>query len=323
MKILIADDDRVTRRMVGGLLHKWGYEIVMVEDGNAALECLTGAIAPQLALLDWMMPGLDGLQLCREIRRIRPEPYTYIVLLTARDAKDSVVEGLEAGADDYLTKPFHALELKARLRVGIRLLNLEDNLVQARELMRFKATHDVLTGVGNRGAVLDTLERELARSRRERTPLGMLIADLDHFKSVNDTKGHLVGDEVLRECARRMRSVIRSYDSIGRYGGEEFLFLLPGCNRTATQEAAERVRKIIDESPIPTAAGALHITTSVGGASSEDWPRADSNALLRAADAALYRAKHAGRNRTVMRGPDDAAPGEIPGSEDAVLESDK
>jgi len=323
MKVLIADDDRVTRRMVGGLLHKWDYEVVSVEDGNAALACLAGANAPQLALLDWMMPGLDGLQVCREIRRVRPEPYTYIVLLTARDAKDSVVEGLEAGADDYLTKPFHALELKARLRVGIRLLELEDNLVQARELMRLKATHDVLTGVWNRGAVLDTLERELTRTRRERTPLGMLIADLDHFKSVNDTKGHLVGDEVLRECAQRMASVIRSYDSIGRYGGEEFLFLLPGCNRTATQEAAERVRKIIEGSPIPTSAGALRITTSVGGTSSEDSPLSDSNALLRAVDAALYRAKHAGRNRAAMAGPDDALQGEAPRLEDALLKSDK
>ena len=170
MKILIADDESVSRRMLQGLLVKWGYDVVTFEDGNAAWEYLKTPEAPRMALLDWMMPGLNGVDVCRELRQLRPEPYTYILLLTAKDAKENIVEGLESGADDYLTKPFNPQELKARIRVGLRLLELEDNLVEAREAMRFKATHDALTGVWNRGAILETLEREISRSRREGFP---------------------------------------------------------------------------------------------------------------------------------------------------------
>ena len=225
MKILIADDESVSRRILSGLLTKWGYEVVSVEDGNAAWEHLNTQDAPRLALLDWMMPGRNGVDVCRELRGHRPEPYTYVLLLTAKDAKESVVEGLESGADDYLTKPFHPQELKARLRVGLRLLHLEDTLVQAREAMRFKATHDALTGVWNRGSILEMLDREVNRSRRENTALGLLMGDLDHFKSINDTYGHLVGDSVLIEASRRMQSCVRAYDAVGRYGGEEFCLL--------------------------------------------------------------------------------------------------
>jgi two-component system cell cycle response regulator len=216
MKILIADDEPVSRRMLQGLLTKWGYDVVCVEDGNAAWEWLNRLDAPRLALLDWMMPGRNGIEVCAEMRRKRHDPYTYIVLLTAKGAKESVVEGLESGADDYLIKPFHSRELKARLRVGLRMLELEDTLVQAREAMRFKAMHDVLTGVWNRGAILEALEREMSRARREGSSLGILIADLDHFKQINDTCGHHAGDSVLGEVTRRMQASIRAYDMIGR-----------------------------------------------------------------------------------------------------------
>src|ERR1700686_1845230 len=146
MRILIADDESVSRRMLQVLLGKWGYDVVTAEDGDAAWENLKSPDAPRMALLDRMMPGQNGVDVCRALRKQRPEPYTYILLLTAKDAKESVVEGLESG-DDYLTKPFNPQELKARIRVGLRLLELEDNLVQARETMRFKAMHDALTGV--------------------------------------------------------------------------------------------------------------------------------------------------------------------------------
>jgi len=302
MKILISDDEPMSRRMLQVLLTKWGYEVVVTDDGDAAWERLRAPDAPRMALLDWMMPGQNGVAVCRSLRKLRPEPYTYILLLTAKDAKESVVEGLESGADDYLTKPFHPQELKARIRVGLRLLDLEDNLVQAREAMRFKATHDTLTGVWNRGAILEMLEREVSRSRREGVSLGALIADLDHFKCVNDTYGHLAGDAVLREVTRRMQVDVRPYDAVGRYGGEEFLILLPGCDHSATRDKAERLREAIVREPVETGAGNLKVTMSIGGVATSDWPSDSGNQLLQMADAALYRAKEEGRNRTVMAG---------------------
>jgi diguanylate cyclase (GGDEF)-like protein len=302
MKILIADDEPVSRHMLRGFLVKWGYEVLTAEDGNAAWELLKSPDAPRMALLDWMMPGQNGVDVCREMRKQRPAPYTYILLLTAKDAKESVVEGLESGADDYLTKPFHPQELRARIRVGLRLLELEDSLVQAREAMRFKATHDALTGVWNRGAIMEILEREINRSRREGVSLGVLIADLDHFKSVNDLYGHLAGDSVLREVTRRMQGDIRTYDAVGRYGGEEFLVLLPGCTRSETADKAEHLREIILRQPIDTESGALKVTLSVGGAATGDWPDNTTGQILHLADSALYRAKEEGRNRSVIAG---------------------
>jgi two-component system cell cycle response regulator len=302
MKILIADDETMSRRMLHALLEKWGYEVISAEDGDSAWAKLKAPDAPRMALLDWMMPGQNGVDVCRALRKERPEPYTYIVLLTAKDSKDGVVEGLESGADDYLTKPFNPQELKARIRVGLRLLQLEDNLVQAREAMRFKATHDTLTGVWNRGSILETLERETWRSRREGVSLGVLIADLDHFKSVNDTYGHPVGDTVLREVTRRMATDVRPYDAVGRYGGEEFLVLLPGCNDSETRAKAERLREAISRDPVPTSGGNLIVTMSVGGVATVDWPNDNPNQILQMADSALYRAKKEGRNRTVMAG---------------------
>ena len=311
MRILIADDEPVSRRVLQGLLVKWGYEVVVVADGYAGWEYLKEVDAPRMALLDWMMPGLNGVDVCRKLRATRPQPYTYMLLLTAKDAKESVVEGLESGADDYLTKPFHPQELKARLRVGLRLLELEDTLVQAREAMRFKATHDVLTEVWNRGAILEMLEREIVRSRREGASLGVVIGDLDHFKSVNDTYGHLAGDSVLREVSKRMMASVRSYDMIGRYGGEEFLLLLPGCNREATADKAEQLRTAVAQRPIDTMGGSLQITMSLGGVAVANWPSDSANQILQMADAALYHAKEAGRNRVAMadeRDHDEANP---------------
>lgn len=302
MKILIADDESVSRRMLHGLLAKWGYDVVEAADGNAAWERLKSSDGPRMALLDWMMPGQNGVDVCRALRKLRPEPYTYVLLLTAKDAKESVVEGLESGADDYLTKPFNPQELKARIRVGLRLLDLEDNLVQAREAMRFKATHDILTGVWNRGAILEALDREIWRSRREGLSLGVLIADLDHFKSVNDTYGHAAGDAVLQEITKRMRTDVRPYDAVGRYGGEEFLILLPGCNGSTTRDKAERLREGISRDPVATSAGILKVTLSIGGVATGDWPEDNANQILQMADSALYRAKGEGRNRTAMAG---------------------
>ena len=298
MKILLADDDVTSLRLTQGLLQRWDYEVILANNGLEAFRILNSAGAPRLALLDWMMPEMDGPAVCRELRMKPPDAYVYLVLLTAKGGKQSVIEGLESGADDYLTKPVYAGELRARLRVGLRVLELEDNLVKAREVMRFKASHDALTGVWNRGAIIELAQRELQRMQREQGSLGMVLVDIDHFKKVNDTMGHLAGDDVLREVANRMSRAVRSYDLVGRYGGEEFLILLPGCSASAAQERGERIRVEIASEPIETTAGSVRVTLSGGTvATSESFAGSGTDALLQAADEALYRAKEGGRNR--------------------------
>jgi two-component system, cell cycle response regulator len=300
MKILIADDDPVASRLLDRLLVKWGYEVIAAHDGTEAWEVLQAENAPRVALLDWIMPGIDGLEICRRVRARSSQPYVYIMLLTANDKVGNLVEGLESGADDYLTKPFHPQELRARLRVGLRMLDLESRLVEARESLRFKASHDSLTTIWNRGAIIEMLERELSRARRDGSSVGILLADIDHFKRVNDTRGHLVGDEVLRAVTGRLKGEVRSYDSVGRYGGEEFLILLPGCDNPKLTTKAERLVKVVERSSIGTSTGTVAVTISIGGIASGDCPHADVNKLLRAADTALYRAKVSGRNRSEM-----------------------
>lgn len=300
MKILIADDDPVSSRLLDRLLVKWGYEVIAAHDGAEAWEVLQAENSPRVALLDWMMPGIDGLEICRRVRARSGQLCVYIMLLTANDKVGNLVEGLESGADDYLTKPFHPQELMARLRVGLRMLDLESRLVEARESLRFKASHDSLTTIWNRGAIIEVLERELSRARRDGSSVGILLADIDHFKRVNDTRGHLVGDEVLRAVSGRLKGEVRSYDSVGRYGGEEFLILLPGCDNPKLTTKAERLVKVVERSSIGTSTGTVAVTISIGGIASGDCPHADVNKLLRAADTALYRAKVSGRNRSEM-----------------------
>lgn len=295
-RILIAEDDPISRRLLQAFLTKWGYQVEVAVDGSEAVAKLEQPGAPQLAVLDWMMPGLEGPDVCRRVRQIVDRPYAYILLLTARGQKDDLLRGLEAGADDYLTKPFDSQELRARLSVGERILDLQRNLIQAREELRFRACHDVPTGLANRGAVLEAANREYSRQSRERGSFGLIIIDLDHFKSVNDTYGHLCGDEVLREAARRLSDSVRVYDTVGRYGGEEFLVIAPAIDGPGTLALAERIRRAIEDPAISTEAGPVHITASCGVAVS-DWEHAfKPDDLLRIADEALYRAKGRGRN---------------------------
>lgn len=301
MKILIAEDDPVSRKLLESFVVKWGYEVIVAADGAEAQRELERDDAPRLAVLDWMMPGANGVEICRQVRRRAAEPYTYILLVTAKDQKQSILEGLEAGADDYLTKPFDPYELKARLRAGKRVLELQEQLIAAREQLRMEAAHDCLTGLWNRVAILEILQRELARSRREAAPVAVIMVDLDYFKQINDTHGHLAGDAVLREVSRRMGSSMRPYDAIGRYGGEEFLIVAPGCDATAAVKLAERFRACISQKPIDIFDGAFPATVSLGVTASSDAKEADD--LVRAADEALYRAKNAGRNRVELISP--------------------
>jgi two-component system cell cycle response regulator len=297
MKVLIADDEAVSLRLLESSLRRWGYEVFAATDGYEALRILQLPDGPKLVVFDWLMPGLDGLQLCREVRGRTQEPYTYILLLTGNREKGHVIEGLSAGADDYITKPFDPQELRVRLRVGKRILCLQDQLIAARETLRDMAMRDSLTKIWNRAAILDVLTAELARSKREGASLGVILVDLDHFKRVNDTYGHLMGDAVLCEAVRVLRQSTRPYDSVGRIGGEEFLIVLPGCNEINAVSHAERLRAAIAQSSIDSPLGPVQVTASMGVSVLEKGLDTDAFGLVRAADESLYRAKESGRNR--------------------------
>ena len=298
MRVLIADDNIASTQTFAVLLRYWGYEPITVHDGLRALEVLRSPDAPSLAVLDWIMPGLNGIDICREIRKGVDRPYTYVVLVTGRGGKEQMIDGLKSGADDYLVKPVDPNELHARLSTGKRILDLQEQLLATQRLLRDQATRDGLTGLWNRAMILEILDRELARSRRENAPVGVIMADLDHFKDINDTHGHLAGDQVLRQVGQRLLNCLRPYDMVGRYGGEEFLIVLPGCTAEASVTLAERLRKCVEVEPVMEENGVIPITVSLGIA---DWDGdMPGKTLLRAADGALYQAKKAGRNKAIL-----------------------
>jgi len=297
MRILIAEDNPAFRKLLEDLLVTWGYDVVVAQDGNEAWQDLMSEDAPQLVILDWKMPGMEGVEICRKIRKAAEEKYTYIILLTSQQRDEELVIGMEAGADDYIIKPFKHNELKVRLRAGRRIIELQNELLAAREIFQAKAAHDSLTGLLNHEEILGTLDKELARSEREGGCVSIIMADIDHFKMVNDMYGHLAGDTVLRITAKKMHSMERAYDSIGRYGGEEFLFVLPECCTECATAFAERLRSCISIDSIDTSEGKIPITISLGVATSHKDGRMDEISLVKAADKALYKAKENGRNR--------------------------
>lgn len=305
LRILIAEDEPSLRRLLTDILVKWGYNVVVTQDGNEAWQALQSADTPRLAILDWMMPGLDGLEICRKVRNEVKEPYTYLILLTALQRDEDLVTGLEAGADDYITKPFKHNELRARLRAGRRIIELQNELLAAREILQAKAAQDSLTGLWNHVEILGILRQQLAKAEREGECVSVIMADLDFFKEINDTYGHMAGDAVLRLTVERMLSLIRSYDYVGRYGGEEFLFVLPGCGRQSAEALAERVRLCISSESMDTPEGMIPVTISLGVAVSCKEKRLDANSVVKAADLALYRAKEHGRNRVEVAEADE------------------
>jgi two-component system, cell cycle response regulator len=297
VRILIAEDDLVSRKLLEANLTKWGHEVVVCSDGAQAWQVLSGEDPPNLVVLDWMMPEMDGVTLCGEIRKLEKHPYTYVILLTSKSLKEDVVAGLEAGADDYIIKPFDVHELKVRIRAGTRIVRLQEDLISALRASEFQASHDALTGLWNRRAILEMIQQELDRSDRVGTNLGLVICDVDHFKQVNDNYGHLAGDAVLRELAKRIDSSLRSYDSVGRYGGEEFIILIPGSDSAAAAELAERLRASVADLPMQTNEGEFRCTMSFGATALNKRQDFDLNSLIREADEALLLAKNTGRNR--------------------------
>ena len=297
MRVLIAEDDLTSRRILESTLARWGYEVTAVRDGGEAWRVMEADNPPQLVVLDWIMPEMDGVEVCRNIRTHIPmhEHYVYVILLTSKGSKEEVVVGMEAGADDYMVKPFDPHELRVRIRVGQRIVELHSELVSAKEALKIQVTLDSLTGLLNHGAIVERLEVELSRAQRDKRNLGVAMIDIDHFKRVNDSWGHLTGDEVLRECAKRIHSVLRDYDSVGRYGGEEFLVILPGVQGVEAKNACERVRMAIGGREMISQDNAIWVTASLGVAISDGNSSADD--VIRAADVAVYQAKNLGRNR--------------------------
>lgn len=297
MKILIADDDVVSALMLRRTLERWGYEVTTVHDGIHALSALQANNAPKLMILDWMMPGLDGPEVIRQLRSFDSEHYDYAILLTSRDQQGDIVAGLEAGADDYLRKPFDSDELRARLRAGQRILELQARLMAAKEELRIQASQDALTKLANRRSVLEQLEKDSARCRRTGVPMGVLMLDLDHFKRINDTYGHASGDVVLKAAAERMKRSVRAYDTVGRFGGEEFLVLLPGAGNEDVVQVAERIRIAMSSLPIRVDGNLIVFSCSIGAAIRKPGESTSNTELMHDADMALYRSKENGRDQ--------------------------
>lgn len=296
-KVLIAEDNAVSGKILQKKIKDWGYEVVLAKDGKEAWSALQSE-GIKLAVVDWMMPEISGIQLCKKIRENNhqgeDQDYTYIILLTAKDEQEDLIKGFSAGADDYITKPFNHLELKARLKTGKRIIDLQKQLQE-------QASHDGLTGLWNRKGMFHILAKEINRSQRDDLPLAAIMIDIDKFKAINDTHGHPIGDLVLQKVAKTLKRNVRNYDEVCRYGGDELLLILPNCSMAKTKKIAERLRKSVTEQKIKDDSNSLHITVSLGGASTDSLSEdVSAKALIMAADKALLEAKNLGRNCVVI-----------------------
>lgn len=290
-RILIADDKAVNRHMLKSMVEEMGMESIEAHDGEEACNILKREDAPQIVLLDWVMPKLNGLEICRRIalERSQSQKYRYIILVTSKDKDDEISEGFLAGADDYITRPFNRNELRMRLSVGVRIVQMQRDLL--------KLLHwDPLTNALNRRAALERLDEEIKRSTRSQSPLSIAMLDIDHFKQINDTHGHLVGDMVLKEVVTRIFHSVSSYDLIGRYGGDEFILLFPNTKLADATLTCSHIQKSFTQNPIVSADLKLFVTVSIGVTSQNNVSDL-ADTLIHHADDALYKAKRQGRNQ--------------------------
>jgi len=302
MKLLIAEDDKTSRLILRSVCSKWGYNVTCVEDGRAAWELMQADDVPQLLIIDWEMPRMNGIELCQLISEKFTQNPPYIILLTSRTETQDIVEGLKAGANDYIAKPFNNDELKVRISVGRRMIELQDTLNDTLKQLTALASIDVLTGLLNRRAIMESLTKEIRRLERNDHILCIGMCDIDHFKSINDTYGHLVGDEVLKEVTLRMQDALRVNDLLGRYGGEEFLVITPVDRVENASIVYERICKKVAATAIEIYDVSINVTISCGVTSyvaDNDGQKLET--VIARADEALYKAKHEGRNRVVLK----------------------
>jgi len=302
MKLLVADDSNVSRSMLSAITKSWGYEVILAEDGEQAWQIMQENDAPQLLLLDWEMPKMNGIEVCERVIAKNPENPPYIVLLTSRSSSDDIVEGLSKGANDYLSKPFDTAELQVRLQVGKRMVEMQDKLNDTLNELKELASHDSLTGLLNRRAIMEGLPKEIQRMKRQDNVLCIGMCDIDHFKQINDTYGHLVGDEVLKEVTQRMAATLRDYDLLGRYGGEEFLVITPVDTNKNGLMVYQRICDVVSSQPIKVNDLSISVTISCGVAAySAESDAQTITELVARADKALYQAKSSGRNQVVFK----------------------
>jgi two-component system, cell cycle response regulator len=295
-KVLVADDSRIYRKLVEDTLSEKQYALLFAKSGREAID-LFSEHQPSLVITDWMMPDLSGIELCEHIRNHSRQTYTYLIILTGITEKNKLVKGLAAGADDFLTKPFHSEELLARVGVGRRIVELHRQLAAKNLLLEELARTDPLTGLPNRRAIEDWATRQLSGAARYGFSFLVVLADLDHFKSVNDTHGHDAGDRVLKKFAEILKANSRRSDICGRMGGEEFLFILTHTTQENARIVIERIRAELEATKFDFDGGSLTVTASFGLAGFEGTQTADFNRLVAQADVALYAAKRTGRNR--------------------------
>jgi two-component system, cell cycle response regulator len=305
--LLLVEDEPTQRLLMSRMLRGVGYSVDVAENGEDALQMIKTGKYP-LVLTDWEMPGMDGVTLCRLVREANL-PSVYILLLTSHGAVTHAVEGLRAGANDFIRKPADETELVARLDVGRRMVLLEQSLREANSQIEKLSVTDPLLNIFNRRYLHERLPQEAARSRRYGQPLSLVMADLDHFKKINDTYGHQTGDQVLQHAVNLARSALRVSDWIARYGGEEFVIVLPETPLLGAYAVAERMRRLCSETPVELPETQLLVTASFGVATIDGVAPSneDAEAMLREADKALYESKRAGRNR-VTCGPKSPAP---------------
>ena len=298
MQILVADDERSLRLILSKALRKWGYDTVEAENGEEAFSILNLENPPMIVILDWMMPRMDGIEVLRKIRAEDREIPFYIIMLTSKNEKADIIEGLNEGADDYLAKPFDLGELRARINSGKRIVELHKELVDSKKKLEYQLEHDVLTGLYSRRFIMEKLNREIARSQRTGSSFAVAICDIDHFKKINDSYGHQAGDIVMREFGKILEGNIREYDSVGRIGGEEFLMITPLKNEEDEISLFERVRSKVENGRIAVESGEISMTVSIGVTFYETGKNSDK--IIFEADKALYIAKNSGRNRVVF-----------------------